>query len=395
MAEEEERVLCPKCGQLIALAMLSRHDMRCTRPMASLRPPSKERPPSQQSSSSTAPATASSPPDESIRYWVCPACTFRNLSMADCCQMCGGAKPPSTQLPVSAGVAAAAAAMARASVAGGSSSSSSNDNNHNNTNSSSSRSSSNNNGRGSGSNPGGDGTVAHVPVLPPLVFDADAEGMMLGPPWNRRIPSDKAVLALLHANAPWIPGEHQIRPSPETLELKAVQMDTAERFYTTMSDYVYDLIFNFPTKMEPDGKLSAAAPPPGRGGGGGGSGGVAGWEKKKVFAPNEFPYALSEGSHHHIMWYSYAPPHDLTEHDVNADITAALSGVVRGGFEFVWYENPKMTIPGIYHVQVFWHEVEVAAAAAAAAAGGSPSKDTAGGMTRRAEESAAAGTGTS
>jgi hypothetical protein len=23
-------------------------------------------------------------------------------------------------------------------------------------------------------------------------------------------------------------------------------------------------------------------------------------------------------------------------------------------FRFVWYENPKMTVPDVYHVQVFW-----------------------------------------
>ena len=148
----------------------------------------------------------------------------------------------------------------------------------------------------------------------------------------------------MHAAAPWIPGEHQIRPSPETLELKAVQMDTAERFYTTMSDFVWDLVFNFPTKMQPDGKLSSGVPP--------------GGEKKRVFAPNEFPYQIEGGGRHYIMWYSYGPPDDLAEADVDADIAQALREEVlkHDRFEFAWYENPVMTIPGIYHVQVFWHE---------------------------------------
>jgi hypothetical protein len=42
------------------------------------------------------------------------------------------------------------------------------------------------------------------------------------------------------------------------------------------------------------------------------------------------------------------------EADINEDIAAALAQT-GGGREFVWYENPKMTIPGVYHVQVFSH----------------------------------------
>ena len=185
----------------------------------------------------------------------------------------------------------------------------------------------------------------HVPVLPPLTDVAN-----LLPPWNRRIPSDKNLLTIMHEVDSWIPGEHQIRPSPQTLLLKATQMDTVERFYVTMTDYVLDLVFNFPTRMTGDGKLQSYAPTAGSGK----------REKKKIFRPNEFPYSLSPGSHHSIMWYSYGPPNDLTEEDINADIYAALASEVLNheSFEFVWYENPKMTVPGIYHVQVFWHEVE-------------------------------------
>lgn len=72
--------------------------------------------------------------------------------------------------------------------------------------------------------------------------------------------------------------------------------------------------------------------------------------------------------------YSYGPP-ELTETEINADLRFELEAHLasqtdeekgggggaqgglagRRGFEFAWYENPKMTIPGVYHVQVFWH----------------------------------------
>lgn len=61
-----------------------------------------------------------------------------------------------------------------------------------------------------------------------------------------------------------------------------------------------------------------------------------------------------EGTRHFVMWYTYWPP-EITEEEINQDIANAI--VKRLGpceYEFVWYENPKMTIPGIYHVQVFW-----------------------------------------
>lgn len=54
------------------------------------------------------------------------------------------------------------------------------------------------------------------------------------------------------------------------------------------------------------------------------------------------------------MWYNYFPP-EITEDEINADIGAALEAETGAdGYQFVWYENPKMTVPDVYHVQVFW-----------------------------------------
>jgi len=188
------------------------------------------------------------------------------------------------------------------------------------------------------------------------------------PPWNRRIPSDKAILGRLHMDHPWIPGEHQIRPSEETLDRKKVQMSLVDIEYASLTDYILRIVFKFQCTIDVvSGKMRVACP----------------WEDwahakaavgsddevaaetlppaLKVFQANEFPYRLSDGSHHFIMWYLRRPP-ELTEDCINADIADNLqqhlgrssSGV---GFEFVWYENPKMSVPGVYHVQVFWHEV--------------------------------------
>lgn len=62
---------------------------------------------------------------------------------------------------------------------------------------------------------------------------------------------------------------------------------------------------------------------------------------------------------------------EVGEEVVNADIGAELEAMLgHGRYEFVWYTNPKQSIPGkdrandgeegsgLYHVQVFWHELD-------------------------------------
>lgn len=175
----------------------------------------------------------------------------------------------------------------------------------------------------------------------------EAEDESNAPLWNKRIPSDKQELEKLHAIANWIPGENQIRPSQSNLEAKAIEMMNIERFYVSTSDYIWDLTFSFPTKMDSSGKLYAIVPP----------------EKEEesihengLFVPNNYPYKLDEGSHHSVIWYRYGRPVD-GDTKINNDIFAGLSSKLNHeNFEFVWYENPKMTVPEIYHAQVFWHE---------------------------------------
>lgn len=71
------------------------------------------------------------------------------------------------------------------------------------------------------------------------------------------------------------------------------------------------------------------------------------------------------------MWYSYGPSQGLTEAQIDADITKALQAQLQGdGFDFVWYENPKMTVPDLHHVQVFWHKLNCKLAATPGAGGG-------------------------
>ena len=75
----------------------------------------------------------------------------------------------------------------------------------------------------------------------------------------------------------------------------------------------------------------------------------------KRFEKNQFPYQLQEGSHY-VLWLGPSASETMpTEGEINEHITQALTQLTGGdNFNFAWYENPKMTIPSVYHVQVFW-----------------------------------------
>ena len=134
--------------------------------------------------------------------------------------------------------------------------------------------------------------------------------------------------------------------------------------------------------------------------------------RRRRFVFNKYPYQCNAGTSHSVMWYNLpvttvgagggggggsgvvdgggerdASPDavagvaeeatstannsdetEIREEVVNADIGAELEAMLgHGRYEFVWYTNPKQSIPGkdraderdgdsgLYHVQVFWH----------------------------------------
>ena len=118
--------------------------------------------------------------------------------------------------------------------------------------------------------------------------------------------------------------------------------------HPSLKAFIYDTVFKFAASKCTDGRADVLA-----------SAVVAG---PPLFEPNQFPYDLPPGTRHYIMWYTAAPP-ALTEERINQDVLDAVGQLTAGRAEragpppsvqFCWYENPKMTIPEIYHVQVFW-----------------------------------------
>ena len=48
-------------------------------------------------------------------------------------------------------------------------------------------------------------------------------------------------------------------------------------------------------------------------------------------------------------------PFSHPSHQVSIDIEHELTAMQgKDKFDFAWYINPKMTVPELFHVQVFW-----------------------------------------
>ena len=73
----------------------------------------------------------------------------------------------------------------------------------------------------------------------------------------------------------------------------------------------------------------------------------------KKFKENRFKYNIN--GNHYVMWYLKYDTRTLTEDVINFDIYCNIYQILGNtNFNFAWYKNPKMTIPDIFHVQVFW-----------------------------------------
>jgi len=92
-----------------------------------------------------------------------------------------------------------------------------------------------------------------------------------------------------------------------------------------------------------------------------------------AFRPNRYPYQLprkppGEGAHefqlqtqHWILWYLHLPGESVADRSdelIDEDLRCELLAVVSAhGFEavdYIWYRNPGMSVPEVFHLQVFW-----------------------------------------
>ena len=155
-------------------------------------------------------------------------------------------------------------------------------------------------------------------------------------PINCKIEPDEFTLNSYNYHNKWIPNFNMIRPRKEDLDKKIELLSTLE-MYNSKIDYVATNILGFKSRINKQtGKLESTE--------------NIFNHKIKRFCPNLFKYNISEG-YHYVMWYTYD---NLTDDQISQDIYKSIKELTTEKFNFVWYINPKMTFPEIFHVQVFW-----------------------------------------
>jgi hypothetical protein len=189
---------------------------------------------------------------------------------------------------------------------------------------------------------------------------AVAEAAAASPLLRKKISSEIDALALLNRSHPWVPGAENIRPTQKTRQVKQKTLESIGKDYASESDFLLEQVFDIVLTREADGKLHAGRD-------------CASKLVKAgcVLKPNVFPYDLPHGTRHWVMWYPVCfnldvlgpigadltswlraePSDDAISADIEQELRRELEHEL---FDFVWYLNPKQSVPNIFHVQVFW-----------------------------------------
>ena len=155
-----------------------------------------------------------------------------------------------------------------------------------------------------------------------------------------RISPEIDNLNILNRRLGWIPSGDQIRPSQVVVDKKEQDSIKFDKFYYSIKDQILIRYFKFPSKINRNtSRIESKI--------------LLEKIREKRFLKNEYAYNVPCETNHYVMWYTYQ---DISDDNINLDIENSLYELLKHRyFEFVWYENPKMSVPDIYHVQVFWH----------------------------------------
>jgi hypothetical protein len=156
-----------------------------------------------------------------------------------------------------------------------------------------------------------------------------------------RISSDIKDLNRLHDIHNWIPNEIMIRPNEKILEVKHQFNRYIYNMWTSPKDYILATHFKYETDME-DGHICVPKITP----------------NECNFSESMFPYKLHQRTRHFVLWNSSADYyHQFEEQEINKLIIENLKKITKSDkFNFVWYINPKPSIPELWHCQIFWIE---------------------------------------
>ena len=156
---------------------------------------------------------------------------------------------------------------------------------------------------------------------------------------NMRIHPNYEVLNAYNELYSWIPNGNQIRPTGMNILMKERLIDKINKEYISTRDYILIEIFNYKFSKNKENKYQ-----------------VVDDNKIKLykFQVCLFKYDIHPETFHYQMWYT-CDKSELIDKEINKDIYNSIYNIIKSDkFKFVWYENPKMSIDDIYHVQVFW-----------------------------------------
>ncbi len=141
-----------------------------------------------------------------------------------------------------------------------------------------------------------------------------------------KISSNVNQLNILHNKYNWLPKIDEIRPCEQNIKDKEEYIQMMENKYGSIKNGIICDVFNM--------DCNHIIP-------------------QKKFIKNKFRYKIC--SNHYIMWYLLYNDNELSDDIINMDIYYNIYKLLlHNNFDFAWYVNPKMSIPEIFHVQVFW-----------------------------------------
>lgn len=151
----------------------------------------------------------------------------------------------------------------------------------------------------------------------------------------------------------WIPNSSRIRPSPKVAQSKQITMLSIKSSWVHFDDYFICKIFGKAFEVSSDNRF------------------IASFRTKeiydfcvvdnivtkddRVFQPNNFPYDVK--GNHWLLWYG-CKCQSHTSEEINDHVCSEVNKIVSKfenlTFDYIWYINPKMSLPEFFHVHVFW-----------------------------------------
>ena len=155
-----------------------------------------------------------------------------------------------------------------------------------------------------------------------------------------KIKSNAENLNILNQYYNWIPNESMFKPTDAIRQNKNVEIiqieNDAIKYPNGMVDYIYETVF----------KSDIRDPLSERG---------AKLFNKIVFEPNKYPYQTK--GKHYVLWFG-SQNQEYSDECITDIINKKLNTInTNNNYDFVWYKNPKMSVPKFFHVQVFWIKI--------------------------------------